>query len=132
MDDHISSRGTVVSTRTIIVWLLRKLRRLRRRVYGEPYTVCVETNLSGDLKWRPAATRGIIFLPKMQQLSLLEISIFSGLNFTVSLTDSNVIACEDGTTVPISGRCDTFLDCDGGIDEKSCEGEFHKIEVDTP
>ncbi len=33
-------------------------------------------HLSIDLKWRHAEMKGIFFLPKMQQLSLLEISSF--------------------------------------------------------
>ncbi len=35
-------------------------------------------HLACDLKWRLAATRGIIIFPKMQQLSLHEMSVFSG------------------------------------------------------
>ncbi len=35
-------------------------------------------HLTSDLKWRHAATRGIIIFPEMQQFSLLVTSIFSG------------------------------------------------------
>ncbi len=39
--------------------------------------MCGRDHLSGDLTWRQAEMRGVMIFPMMQQLSLLEFSIFS-------------------------------------------------------
>ncbi len=53
MDDDISGRGNFIRS-------LNKDSDVRVvKLTEQPHTVCVETKLSGDLKWRPIATRAI-------------------------------------------------------------------------